>query len=139
MTFSFPKREAWIAAVFSLLALSACTQVQTQNQIPQELTGYWRTEAPRYQKRFLKLEKDYVTIGTEDDDVASVQRVREVRAESQGGKIIYTISSISAEGSDLLGLEFDPTNGGSLQIRHMQGIVWKREAPPASLESAPLR
>ena len=123
----------------SLLVLGGCARVQTQNHIPEELIGYWRTDSPRYEKRFLKLEKDYVTIGTEEDNVASVQSVREVRTERKGGKMIYTISSINSDGADLLSLEFEPAHGGSIEIRHMQGILWRRETPPADLDNAPLR
>jgi hypothetical protein len=141
LRFSFSPRSLLIGVFVVLLTLCGCTRTQTesQNHIPDELVGYWRTDAPRYEKRFLKLERDYVTIGMDKDDVATVQRVREVRTESKSGKTIYTISSINAEGPDVLGLEFDPANGGSIEIRHMQGIVWRREAPPASLDGAPLR
>lgn len=135
MRFYFPPRSFQITVFILLLTLCGCTrsQTQTQNYIPHELVGYWRTDAARYGNRFLKLERDYVTIGTDEDDVASVQRVREVRTERKGKITIYSISSINSQGPDLLRLEFEPTDGGLIRISHMQGIVWRREVPPSSL------
>lgn len=120
-----------IAVLAILLPFCGCTRTQTQDHIPDELLGYWRTDTPRYQGRFLKLDRDYITIGTSDDNLTSVQRVREVRAERNSESTIYTIYSINTEGIESLNLEFEPANGGSLQIRHMGGILWKRGAPPA--------
>jgi hypothetical protein len=135
LRFSLFRRRVLITTFVSLLTFCGCTRTQTktQNYVPDELVGYWRTDAPRYGDRFLKLERDYVTIGTDEDDVASVQRVREVRTEHQGEITIYSISSINSLGPDLLRLEFEPTDGGLIRISHMQGIVWRRETPPSSL------
>lgn len=128
----FPSRKVvGFATLMMVMSLSGCSQKLTH--IPPELIGYWTTDAPGYQTRFLKLEKNFVLIGINQDDIPSVETVREVDSKPGTDGTIYKISSIGSQGIESITLQFNPANGGVIQVRHKEGILWTRHKPPPGL------
>jgi hypothetical protein len=79
-----------------LAALASCSQRQNR-QIPNHLLGVWRTDAPAYTDRSLKLTKETLTFetGSFGPDIYGVLDVESINAG--GGGISYTIHYLASE------------------------------------------
>ena len=116
--------------VAALLACAGCSR-NTQSMLPRQLTGFWTTDSPRYQGRFLELYQTFVIIGTGPGEPPSVQMIDKVKTEPKGNGTVLTIYSTDPSGAHYeLGLQFSPANGGELRLRN-QNHVWKRETDPS--------
>jgi hypothetical protein len=120
-----------------LLLLLACLGCSRDNPkiLPDQLNGFWVTDVPRYQDRFLEFDRVYVFIGVGSPQVPTLQMVDKVEAEPAGKETTYTIYSSDLQGNSYqMTLQFNPLNGGEIQLKSQRGIVWKRptqgNAPP---------
>jgi len=114
-----------------LLLLLVCLACSRDNPkvLPDKLVGFWTTDEPRYQDRFLELSKVYVFIGVGRRQVPSVQVVDRFEAVQAGKETKYTIYSTDLQGTAYqMTFQFSPVNGGEIQLKNQQGIVWKRHA-----------
>jgi len=115
----------------SLLLLLACLGCSRDNPkiLPEQLNGFWTTDNPRYQDRFLELARVYVLIGVGRRQAPSVQVVDKFEAVQAGKETMYTIYSTDLQGNSYqMALQFNPVNGGEIQLKNQPGIVWKRHA-----------
>jgi hypothetical protein len=113
----------------SLLLLLACLACSRENPkiLPDKLVGFWTTDEPRYQDRFLEFDKVYVFIGVGRLQVPNVQVVDKVDAAQAGKETTYTIYSTDLQGAEYqMTFQFNPVNGGEIQLKNQRGIVWKR-------------
>jgi hypothetical protein len=120
-----------------LLLLLACLGCSRENPmiLPDQLNGFWTTDVPRYQDRFLEFDRVYVFIGVGRLQVPTLQMVDKVEAEPAGKETTYTIYSSDLEGNSYqMTLQFNPLNGGEIQLKSQRGIVWKR---PTQKDASP--
>ncbi len=113
----------------SLLLLLACMACSRENPkiLPDKLNGFWTTDDPRYQDRFLEFARVYVFIGVSRRQAPSVQVIDKIEAVQAGKETSYTIYSTDLQGiAYQMSLQFDPANGGEIQFKNQRGIVWKR-------------
>jgi hypothetical protein len=123
-----------------LLLLLVCLACSRDNPkiLPDKLNGFWTTDDPRYQDRFLELSKVYVIIGVGRHQVPSVQVVDRIEAVQAGKETTYTIYSDDLQGvSYQLSFQFNPVNGGEIQLKNQKGIVWKRHADTVESPKSP--
>lgn len=123
-------RAVLIALACAVMVFTGCNH--KLDHIPDALIGYWTTDAPGYRTRYLKLEKDFVLIGINQDDMPNIQSVRDVECEAGETSTVCTISSINFDGVQSLTLEYNPADGGTIRIRH-EGGIWTRHEPPPDL------
>ena len=125
--------HAWRLAtkyVSFLIALSALLIGCEQGEVvgmPQELMGIWRTEAARYEDRYLELAPSEVRFGTGGDSFAQHQ-VAEVRRLDDIDGVAYRITYLSNEGAEhYLSLRYNPDDA-RLSLVHQPHLVWTRTA-----------
>jgi len=109
-----------------LLACQACSR-DNPKVLPDKLNGFWTTDNPRYQDRYLELARVYVFIGVDRRQAPSIQVIDKIDAVQAGKETSYTIYSTDLQGVDYqMSLQFNPANGGEIQFTNQRGIVWKR-------------
>ena len=116
------------ASLALLLTLPGCGFF-TRRELPKELHGVWRTNAPGYEDRFLQLQKDFVIFGV-GNEKAVAQHIRKVATLQVGPETLYTVDSeeVGGEASEL-NFYYNPTGGGTIRFKN-QDMVWKRESGP---------
>jgi hypothetical protein len=111
-----------------LLALLSCTgcDKNTHNMLPHQVAGFWVTDAPQYEGRFLELSEAFVIVGSDPDNFPSVQWIDKVVRDPRQKDIALTIFSTDLDGAHYkLALEFSQANGGEIRFPH-QKEIWKR-------------
>lgn len=117
----------FIAALITAILFSALPGCDRGiRSIPQQLLGFWTTDAPAYQDRYIKFEEKYVLFGLGGDELPTIQRIVDVVAETSGLQTTYTLRSRDKEGAHELVVVYDPYGGGTLQIRNQRQVVWRR-------------
>ena len=120
-------RVSALAIVLALLSGTGCDK-NAQNTLPQQVAGFWVTDAPRYQGRFLELSDAFVIVGSDPDNFPSVQRIDKVVIDPTHKDLALTIFSTDLDGAHyVLALQFSKANGGEIRFQH-QKEVWKRHA-----------
>jgi len=112
-----------VSAIFSVVVGCA---TQEPPEVPEELIGVWITDDPRFQDRFLKLEKQAIHFGL-GGDKASENPVVGVEMElEEAGKAVYRIRFLSPEGVEFRKtLSYDP-NQDVIRYKSRPSVVWKR-------------
>lgn len=129
------RRRAFMAAwglAASVGMLIACGgRPGKLDAIPQQLRGYWITDAPQYEDRGFQLDANGVVFYT-GDGTFRAERLQSIDTTSQGGGVLYELRYRSAEGP-LYYFDFlyrqqpEPT----IRFKNQQSIVWKKtDAPP---------
>lgn len=98
-----------------------------EDPVPQQLWGYWTTEAQGYENRYLELDDRYILIGVNEEDLPDLQRVSEVKCRATDEKLACTLHSSNSETNFQLTLEYSPENKGELRIKNQHGVVWHRQ------------
>ena len=117
-----------VRALLIVLALLACTGCNRnrQNMLPHQVAGFWVTDAPHYEGRFLELSEAFVIVGADPDNFPSVQRIDKVMTDPTQKELALTIFSTDLDGTHYkLALQFSQANGGEIRFPH-QREVWKR-------------
>jgi|tagenome__1003787_1003787.scaffolds.fasta_scaffold19330634_1 hypothetical protein len=104
-----------------------------EKAVPQQLWGYWITDAQGYENRYLELDDRYVLIGVNEEDMPELQRVSRVDCQARGEQLNCTIYSSSPEAEYQLDLDYQPANKGELRIKNQRGVVWKRQVSSTGL------
>ncbi len=117
----------WKTAVPILLLFASCLACQ-QGLLspPQKLLGLWTTEAPAYADRYLKIEEDQLVFGVASDKPPIVQRIVRVDVRADEERAIYTLHSVDADGEHELVVFYDPADGGTLRIKNLIDVMWKK-------------
>ena len=116
--------RALVIAV-ALLSCTGCSR-NRQNMLPHQVAGFWVTDAPLYEGRFLELSEAFVIVGADPDNFPSVQRIDKVMTDPMQKDLALTIFSTDLDGAHYkLALQFSQANGGEIRFPH-QREVWKR-------------
>jgi hypothetical protein len=120
-------RPPWAAGFLwlPLLVLAGCSWRQTAT-VPAQIVGEWRTQEPRYQGRFIRLENRQITFGLGGLAPAYAERIEKVGMVPPQNPTDYVLGLREADGtSDSITLHFSPENGGELRIKNQPGMVWR--------------
>jgi hypothetical protein len=98
-----------------------------EDPIPNQLWGYWTTDAAGYENRYLELDDHYILIGVNEEDLPDLQRVSKVDCLSLGESLSCTIYSSSSEANLQMTLDYSPAQGGQVRIKNQRHIVWHRQ------------
>jgi hypothetical protein len=108
-------------------------------EVPAELQGVWITDDPRYDDRFLKLEKDTIHFGMGGDQ-ATENPIIDVEELPVEGSIVYRIKYLSPEGLEYSQSLYYDQQSEEIRYKSRPSVVWKRveiEIKPAeSAQSA---
>lgn len=137
------KKIGLTAAALLLLLVAIGGHQNNANLLPTDLVGFWTTDEPRYQGRFLELYRVYVIVGAGPQEAPRIETVDSVETQQESDHILYTISSTDLSGvRDKMTLLYTPKNGGEIRFRHLENLVWKRHkensGPQPAPESKPL-
>src|SRR5258705_2445420 len=114
-----------------LLLLAGCAW-RDPKTVPGQMVGEWRTDEPRYNGRFLRLEADRITFGLGGVAPDKAEHVERVRMTPRDNPTEYAIHLKSADGTtDSIALQFTTQNGGELRIKSQPKVVWKRKNEPS--------
>ena len=114
-----------LVIVVALLCCTGCNK-NRQNMLPRQVAGFWVTDAPLYEGRFLELSEAFVIVGADPDNFPSVQRIDKVMTDPMQKDLALTIFSTDLDGNHYkLALQFSQANGGEIRFPH-QREVWKR-------------
>jgi hypothetical protein len=116
-----------LAMSFFLLALIFFAGCQRDVVVPQHLIGEWKTTAPKYADRYLKLSEQTVTFGIGEGQEAA-HNIDKIKSEQRDSTTVYTFYYRDAEGQkDSLTVTYRPDDGGTLQIKNSVEI-WSKSA-----------
>jgi hypothetical protein len=114
-----------------LLLLAGCAW-RDPKTLPGQMVGEWRTDEPRYNGRFLRLEADRITFGLGGVAPDKAEHVERVRMVPRDNPTEYTVHLTSTEGTtDSIALQFTAERGGELRIKSQPKVVWRRKSEPA--------
>ena len=110
-----------------LLACIGCNSTNPRI-LPDQVVGFWTTDAVGYRGRFLELTNAFVIVGAGENGSPRVQLIDEVVVEKNNTATTYTIYSTSLDGTqDRMTLQFDPRHGGEIRLKN-QGGLWTRSS-----------
>jgi len=112
-----------------LLLVIACMASGCNNSriLPDTLVGFWTTQSPRYQDRFIELDNVYLFIGVDTRQVPRLQVVNKFKAVQAGNETTYTIYSTDMQDvGNQMTFKFSPANGGEIEFNNQGGVVWRR-------------
>jgi len=93
--------------------------------VPQHLIGEWRTSAPQYEDRYLKIAEHSLIIGIGNGEELS-QDIEKVNVEQKNGETMYTIHYKDTEGERWsLILIYSTVSGGTLKIKN-SNVIWEK-------------
>ena len=93
--------------------------------VPQYLMGVWKTSAPTYADRYLKISEHSITYGIGEGEEVS-HTIDKIKSQQGDGGTIYTFYYRNAEGQkDHLTVTYRPDSGGTLQIKNSVEI-WEK-------------
>jgi hypothetical protein len=102
-----------------------CSKIKTA---PEDLIGLWKTSDPKYEDRFLEIDRSTITFGTGggNSDTHSITSIEiEKGPEAKGN--LYTIA-YDKEGQKFTFLiYYHPANQGTIRFKNQDQIVWTRE------------
>jgi hypothetical protein len=93
--------------------------------VPEHLIGEWRTSAPQYEDRYLKIAEHALIFGIGDGEELS-EDIEKVKVEQESGETIYTIHYKDTEGERWsLILIYSTVSGGTLKIKNTN-VIWEK-------------
>jgi hypothetical protein len=121
--------KALAVVALTLALLTGCTRQATEPQmLPAQVLGEWRTNEPRYEGRFLKLDSDQVTIGLGGEAPDQREHIQTVSLTPPDSPTDYVIGLRTSDGAeDSIALQFSPRNGGELRLKSQPKILWRRQ------------
>jgi hypothetical protein len=108
-----------------LVLLTGCSWRQPQT-LPVQMFGEWKTQEPRYQGRFIRLDKGQITFGLGGLAPDNSERIEKVKTAPAKTPTDYVLELKAADGTpDSITLLFSPENGGELRIKNQPTVVWR--------------
>jgi hypothetical protein len=93
--------------------------------LPQHLIGVWKTSAPQYADRYLKITEDSLIYGIGKGEEVS-HTIEKINVEQKDGETTYTFHYKDIEGEKWsLTLIYSPVSGGTIQLKNRNDI-WKK-------------
>jgi hypothetical protein len=83
--------------IFSLSIFFSLMACQDNIPLPQHLVGVWKTSAPQYEDRYLKITEDSLIYGIGEGEEVS-HTVERITAKQENGETTYTFHYKDAEG-----------------------------------------
>jgi hypothetical protein len=120
------KLKWMVIPVLILVVAIYLFHTKKSREIPVKLLGKWTTSAPGYQDRFIELTKKTLVygIGGGNEDVYIITSLEE---NPKGKNIIYTINYKNSEVKYTRSFDYHPKNGGTIQFKHQEQIVWRKK------------
>ena len=112
-----------------IFAIFFVCQCGYEKSAPNELLGVWKTSAPQYADRFIKIEKDNITFGTGEKnfEIYSIKKIY-IKKVPKESNILYTIHYKNREGVWYkVAFYYSPVNGGLITLKNQRQIVWEKE------------
>lgn len=107
-----------------LLILSFFAGCQKSIPVPQYLIGVWKTSAPQYEDRYLKITEDSVIYGIGNGEEVS-HRIDKIDVDQENGETIYTFHYKDKEGEKWeLTLTYSPVSG-TIKLKNKNDI-WEK-------------
>ena len=128
-------RTSIVIAITLLAALIGCGRERTKS-VPDELIGVWRTTAPKYADRFLKLTRTAIIFGTggEDSYTRTVVAAEKSRLD---GDTLYTVFYADAEGEYRFAFYYESLGGGVIRYKNQRAIAWTRQKGAVATQGQP--
>jgi hypothetical protein len=114
-----------LSTVFVFLSiLFSFAGCQKNIPVPQHLIGVWKTSAPQYEDRYLKITEDSLIFGIGNGEEVS-HTIEKINVEQEGGETIYTFHYKDKEGEKWdLTLIYSPV-AGTIKLKHKNDI-WEK-------------
>jgi hypothetical protein len=109
-----------LSATIAILGILCLWQCNTQNTVPDELAGIWKTKIPDYEGSFLGLQENTITFGTVEGDVQdfSIIKIKKNREDGEWDSfIIYYLDNNFKKCE--LPIYFHPINDGILRFKNL--------------------
>jgi hypothetical protein len=95
---------------------------------PQYLIGIWKTSAPEYEDRYLKITEDSLTYGIGEGKEVS-HTMERIDVKQENGETIYTFHYKDMEGEKWsLTLIYNPLSKGTVRLKNKNDI-WEKVEP----------
>ncbi len=123
------KKKKWlsITAIAALLALLFFYVKLHHVNVPHELVGTWKTTNALYADRSLEIGGESMSFvtggGTEYTGFIS-----DIQSSIEGGKTLYIISYSVDSVANQVSFYYDSNNGGIIQFKNQQEVIWKKES-----------
>ena len=131
------RRRAWRSILLLLLpllllCLAGCDQAaQTATTLPRQMAGTWRTDEPKYEGRYMKLDGDRITFGLGGTASDRVEMVEQVTMTPLDNPTDFTVRlKMSDGGTDTIKLQYVDKFGGELHLKSQPKIAWSRKNLP---------
>ena len=133
------RRRAWRSTLLLslplLLWLTGCDQ--GSETLPQQTAGVWRTNEPKYEGRFMKLDGDRITFGMGGTAPDKTEMVERVNMTPRDNPTDLTVKLKAPDGTpDSIVLQYSENYGGELRLKSQPKIVWSRKIQPVKKEVA---
>ena len=110
--------------IFFLLIFFSFTGCQRNIPPPQHLIGVWKTSAPQYEDRYLKITENSLTYGIGNGEEVS-HTIEKINVEQENGETIYTFHYRDTEGEKCsLTLTYSPASG-TIKLKNRNDI-WEK-------------
>jgi hypothetical protein len=122
------KRSGFIV-VLTILTIFFGWHCGYEKFAPNELVGTWKTSAPKYADRFLKIDTDTITfgIGGGNVEIYTIKKLKMKKALDERS-VLYTIYYDGKEGDEYtFGFYYSPERGGTIRLKHQRQIVWEKQ------------
>ena len=113
------------AIVLTALLAGTALQCARNTEVPVQLIGVWKTDAPRYEECFLEIREKVVLIGTREGNVET-GAIRSVDKTTKHEMDLYTIRCVDVGQSDFtLNLYHDAAKR-VIRLKNQEQIVWTK-------------
>ena len=115
----------WLVLLCLPLLVPGCGRGRIK-EVPPELLGVWRTEAPDYRDRFMEIRLTEIVFGT-GAGTSDTYPINGLRREEDAGHIEYTIYYDNEEGQEYaFTIHFEYEGGGQIKLPNQRDMVWRR-------------
>jgi hypothetical protein len=110
--------------IFFLSILFSFLGCQENIPLPQHLIGVWKTSAPQYEDRYLKITENSLIYGTGKGEEVS-HTIEKIHGKQEDGETIYTIHYRDMEGEKWsLTFIYNPVSG-TIKLKNKNDI-WEK-------------
>jgi hypothetical protein len=126
-------KQTGLFLLLLLVSLSGCGWRQPP-RLPGQILGEWKTQEPRHQGRFIKLESNWITFGLGGVAPDRTESIEKLSMEPPNNPTDYVLGLRAADGTDdSIALRFSGDNGGELRMKNQPTLVWRRQGGPNTM------
>ncbi len=119
------KRIAIGLVVVTVSMVASGCESGRETGLPEGLIGTWKTAAPAYAGRSLRVSRTTVAFGT-GDGVESAHPIRHVTNVREHDALLYTITYADPVDQEV-SFYYDPAAGGTITLKNQRQFQWKKE------------